>query len=65
MLTSSGACGVGIGFSANRPQAAEIGLPILIMGNILSIKLHGSHPKRSRIASVMILTFGRPPTLPL
>ena len=43
IATSSTACGIGIGMSSNRPQAAAIGLPILIAGNIVSLRLHAHH----------------------
>jgi len=49
IATSSTACGIGIGMSSNRPQAAAIGLPILIAGNIVSLRLHAHHPKLAAI----------------
>lgn len=47
MGTSTAECVVGIVLSKNPATAAEIGLPILLFGNIVAVKLYNNHPRWS------------------
>jgi len=40
-------CGVAIGLAGNPATAAEIGLPILVGGNVVAYKLYQNHPQLS------------------
>ena len=46
-VIAAGACGLGIGLSANPATSAEIGVPILLGGNYFAYRLYQNHPKWS------------------
>jgi len=46
-IIAAGACGLGIGLSANPATSAEIGVPILLGGNYVAYRLYQNHPKWS------------------
>jgi hypothetical protein len=50
---AGGACGLGIGLSANPATSAEIGVPILLGGNYLAWRLYQNHPGWSKFVQAV------------
>jgi hypothetical protein len=52
MIGSTGTCAASIAFSRDPGKAATIGVPILIVGNLLAAKLFHNHPRIAHVLQI-------------